>query len=66
MLKRRICLLALPLLPTAACLDTSDQDSADGTSSQALGVPPAASICESHGSFQSAAGHPTLTAHRPR
>jgi hypothetical protein len=58
MLKRRICLLALPLLSIAACLDTSDQDSADGTSFQALGVPPAASICESHGSF--CVGAPSL------
>jgi hypothetical protein len=34
-MKQRICLLALPLLSIAACLDMSDQDSTDGTSSQA-------------------------------
>jgi hypothetical protein len=35
MMKRHIPLLALPLLSIAACLDMSDQESADGTSSQA-------------------------------
>ncbi|HEX3761333.1 MAG TPA: hypothetical protein VHW23_21705 [Kofleriaceae bacterium] len=63
MMKLRICLLALPLLSTAACLDTSDQDSADGTSSQALAARAAASICESHGSF--CVGAPSLAFEAP-
>lgn len=35
MMKRQLCLLALPLLSITACLDMSDQDAADVTSSQA-------------------------------
>jgi len=50
MRKRHICLLALPLLSTAACLDMSDQDPADGTSSQALAPRMITDhICESFG-----------------
>lgn len=63
MRKLRICLLALPLLSTAACLDMSDQDSVDGTSSQALAPRAAASICESHGSF--CVGAPSLAFEAP-
>jgi hypothetical protein len=56
---KRICLLALPLLSTAACLDMSDQDPADGTSSQALAPRVLTDhICESFGSF--CVGAPTL------
>ena len=39
-MKKRICLLALPVLSIAACMDMSDPDSADGTSSQASAVTP--------------------------
>lgn len=35
MMKRHLCLLVLPLLSIAACLDMSDQDAAEGASSQA-------------------------------
>lgn len=39
MMKRRISLLALPLLSIAACLDMSDQDPTEGTSSQGIIIP---------------------------
>jgi hypothetical protein len=62
---RNICLLALPLSITA-CLDMSDQDPMDGTSSQALG--PAVTIttdriCETFGSF--CVGAPTIAFEDP-
>src|SRR3954447_1065065 len=63
MRKLHLCWLALPLLSTAACLDMSDQDSADGTSSQALAPRAAVSICESHGRF--CVGAPTLAFEDP-
>jgi hypothetical protein len=67
MMKSRVYLLALPLMSTAACLDMSDQDAADVTSSQAslstldpAAVPAATPIrfCESHGQF--CVGAPTI------
>lgn len=74
MMKRHISLLALPLLSIAACMDMSDQDSTDGTSSQAAeaaalaGSPQAAAaptgrLCESHGSF--CVGAPTIAFEDP-
>jgi hypothetical protein len=39
MMKRRISLLALPLLSIAACMDMSDQDPTEGTSSQGIMIP---------------------------
>jgi hypothetical protein len=67
MMKQRVYLLALPLLSITACLDMSDQDTADETSSQASlsTLDPAAvvvadhvRICESKGSF--CVGAPTI------
>jgi len=72
MTKRRIYFLALPLLSTPACLDMSDQDAADETSSQAslstldpAAVPAAAGvrICYSHGDF--CVGAPTIAFQDP-
>lgn len=70
-MKRYICLLALPLLSIAACLDMSDQDSADGTSSLAsaatadpgagspqVAAPTPGPLCERHGAF--CVGAPTI------
>lgn len=68
-MKRCICLLALPLLSLTACLDPSDQDPADGTSSQAVAAPPVSTqatgnnICESHGQF--CVGAPTIAFEDP-
>jgi hypothetical protein len=65
MMKRRICLLALPLLSTAACLDMRDQDSTDGTSSQALAPRVLTDhICEQFGA-QWCVGAPTLAFEDP-
>ncbi|HSR98002.1 MAG TPA: hypothetical protein VLM79_13170 [Kofleriaceae bacterium] len=60
MMKRRIYLLALPLLSITACLDMSDQDAADGTSSQESVTPAVArsTVCYSHGGF--CIGAPTI------
>jgi hypothetical protein len=70
MMKRYIPLLALPLFSIAACLDMSDQDSTDGTSSQAADLaesPQAAAgtsrICETNGSF--CVGAPTIAFEDP-
>src|SRR4051812_136343 len=65
-MRRHICLLALPLLSTAACLDMSDQDTTDGTSSQAAGITPAAvtgRVCETFGAF--CVGAPTIAFEDP-
>lgn len=75
MKKRYISLLALPLLSIAACLDMSDQDSTDGTSSQAAeaaalaGSPQAGAtvigtICETYGSHF-CVGAPTIAFEDP-
>lgn len=63
---RHICLLALPFASLAACMDMSDQDPMDGTSSQAVG--PAVTIttdriCETFGS--SCVGAPTIAFEDP-
>jgi hypothetical protein len=67
MMKRRVYLLALPLLSITACLDMSDQGAAGVTSSQESRstLDPAAvpavdgiRICESHGGF--CVGAPTI------
>jgi len=69
-MKRCICLLAVPLLSIAACLDTSDQDSADGTSSQASVANPDAIIqidtpvCETFGGRR-CVGAPSLAFEAP-
>jgi hypothetical protein len=72
-MKRHISLLALPLFSIAACMDMGDQDSTDGTSSQAAeaaalaGSPQAAAatgrICETNGSF--CVGAPTIAFEDP-
>jgi hypothetical protein len=70
MMKRRICLLAVPLLSIAACLDMSGPDSADGTSSQASAVSPDAitqidtALCETYGGMR-CVGAPSLAFEDP-
>jgi hypothetical protein len=79
MMNRYICLLTLSLLSITACLDLSDQDSADGTSSQAsvatldpgglAGSPQLSAVmtgrvCETYGS-QLCVGAPTIAFQDP-
>ena len=66
MMKRRICLLALPLLSMAACLDMSDQDSTETENADIkLAIAPAAttsgpcpqgSVCLYQNGHQTGAG----------
>ncbi|HEY0994252.1 MAG TPA: hypothetical protein VGD80_44660 [Kofleriaceae bacterium] len=60
MMKRHIGLLALPLLSIAACMDMSDQDATDDTSSQASVTPAAVPgrVCYRNGNF--CIGAPTI------
>ena len=64
MMKRRIGLLALPLLSITACLDMSDQDAMDDTSSQAeIGIQ-ITRICETFGDHR-CVGAPDLAFTKP-
>jgi hypothetical protein len=70
MMKRHLCLLAVPLLSIAACIDTSDPDSAADTSSQASAVSADdivqvdTHVCESFGD-QRCIGAPDLAFESP-